>query len=46
MSKVVKSELKKELRSLGIKIFKNTKGDNFVQKGDVKKALAKLSQKK
>ena len=45
MAKVNKKEVKKQLRSLGIKIFKDPKGENFVQKGDVKKALAALSKK-
>jgi len=36
-----RSDLKKEIRSLGIKIYKNTKTQaSFVRKGDVKKILA------
>lgn len=46
MPKVIsKLEVKKELRALGIKLYKNKAGESFVQKGDVKKALASLSKK-
>lgn len=46
MAKAVsKSEVKKQLRALGIKLYKNNEGDSFVQKGDVKKALAALAKK-
>jgi len=46
MAKVVsKLEVKKQLRALGIKLFKNKEGESFVQKGDVKKALASLAKK-
>lgn len=41
-----KLEVKKQIRALGIKIYKNKAGDSFVQKGDVKKALAALTKKK
>jgi len=40
MSKTSKAELKKELRKLGIKIYKNKAQASFVRKGDVKKVLA------
>jgi hypothetical protein len=43
---ISKLEVKKQLRALGIKIFKNNEGENFVQKGDIKKALASLAKKK
>jgi len=46
MSKAVnKIEVKKQLRALGIKLFKNKSGETFVQKSDVKKVLASLSKK-
>ncbi len=46
MAKVVsKVEVKKQLRALGIKLYKNKEGESFVQKGDVKKALAALTKK-
>ena len=46
MAKAVnKLEVKKQLRALGIKLFKNKEGETFVQKGDVKKALAALAKK-
>lgn len=41
-----KLEVKKQLRDLGIKLYKNKEGESFVQKGDVKKALAALAKKK
>lgn len=44
--KISKAALKKELKALGIKTFKNTKTEeSFVRKGDVKKVLASLEKK-
>ena len=39
---VTKAALKKELKALGIKTYKNTKQESFVRKGDVKKMLANI----
>lgn len=36
------SDVKKELRSLGIKTYKNKNDKFFVRKGDIKKVLASI----
>ena len=41
---LTKASLKKELRSLGLKTYRNKQGESFVRKGDLKKILGRIAE--